>query len=161
VLLFTIDIPVVPGKSRSGRLRADYPGNRVTLPSWRTLRRRKRDARSRGATRSGHDTSSSSTGRLNGLLAIVAIVVLVVISAVTARVWAGQLAMRSGVGAENAAPNAGAGSAVVHDDACNMLSNAGSAIVHDDAWNRPRSDEVHPWVNLRDDEGNVHRVRVH
>ena len=100
-------------------------------------------------------------GRLNGLLAIVAIVALVVISAVTARVWAGQLATRSGVGAENAAPNAGAGSAVVHDDACNMLSNAGSAIVHDDAWNMPRSDEVHPWVNLRDDEGNVHRVRVH
>jgi hypothetical protein len=55
---------------------------------------------------------------------------------------ANPLATRSGVGAAEDAPNAGA------------------AVVHGDAWNMPSSN-VHPWVNLRDDEGNVHRVRVH
>jgi hypothetical protein len=97
------------------------------------------------------------------LLAIVALVVIA--AAVALLVWVAPLAPSSGVGAEDAAPNAGAGSAaVVHDDAWNMPSNAGagSAIIHDDAWNLHRSaDDVHPWVNLRDDEGNVHRVRAH
>jgi len=60
----------------------------------------------------------------------------VVIAAMVALlVWAAPLAT-SGVGAEDANPNkAGAVSAVIHDDAGNMLPDAGavSAVVHDDA----------------------------
>jgi len=59
----------------------------------------------------------------------------VVIAAMVALlVWAAPLAT-SGVGAEDANPKAGAVSAVIHDDAGNMLPDAGavSAIVHDDA----------------------------
>ncbi len=70
--------------------------------------------------------------RLNVLLAIVVIAAMVALL-----VWAAPLA-RSGVGAKNANPNAGAGSAVVHDDAGNVHRNVGSAVIHDDAWN------VHP-----------------
>lgn len=65
--------------------------------------------------------------RLNVVLAIV------VISAMAALlVWTAPLAT-SGVGAEDANPNAG--SAIVHDDAGNMHRNAGSAVLHDDAGN--------------------------
>jgi hypothetical protein len=63
--------------------------------------------------------------RLNVLLAIAAIVVLMV--------WAGALA-RSGVEAEDANPNAEAGSAVIHD-AGNVNRDTGSAVIHDDPWN--------------------------
>ena len=52
--------------------------------------------------------------RLNMLLAIVAIVVIAAMVALL--VWAPPLA-RSGVGAEDSNPKAGAGSAVIHDDA--------------------------------------------
>jgi hypothetical protein len=56
--------------------------------------------------------------RPNVLLAIVAIVVIA--ATVALLVWAAPLA-RSGVGAEDANPNnAGAGSAVIHDDAGNV-----------------------------------------
>ena len=70
--------------------------------------------------------------RLNVLLAIVAVVVIVVLM-----VWAPQLST-SGVGAQDANLNAGAGSAVIHDDAGNMppeVVGAGSAIIHDDPGN--------------------------
>jgi hypothetical protein len=67
--------------------------------------------------------------RLNALLAIV-----VITATVALLVWAGALA-RSGVGAEDANPNAGAGSAVIHDDAGNVNRNTGSAVIHDDPWN--------------------------
>ncbi len=77
--------------------------------------------------------------RLNALLTIVAVVVIAAMVALL--VWAAPLA-RSGVGAEDANPNAGAGvgSAVIHDDAGNVHLNAGagSAVLHDDAGN------VHP-----------------
>ncbi len=62
-------------------------------------------------------------GRLQVLLAILAIVVIAAMIALL--VWAGHLA-RSGVGAEGA--NAGAGSAVIHDDAGNVHPKAGSAV---------------------------------
>jgi hypothetical protein len=116
-----------------------------------------------GAVRGGVITAipPPRRGRRNVL---VAILVLVVVAPVVALlVWAAPFATSSGVGAASSAP--GAGSAVIHDDAWNMhpsSAGAGSAIVHDDAGTMPRSDdEVHPWVTLRDDEGNVHRVRAH
>lgn len=78
-------------------------------------------------------------GRLTALLAIVvvaAIAALVVVRAVPIA--------RSGVGAEEANPNAGA--AIIHDDPWNMPSNTRPAITHDDPWNIPgntRHDVVH------------------
>lgn len=68
--------------------------------------------------------------RPNALLAAAA--VLLVAAMVALMVWVVPLAT-SEVGVEDAAPRAGAGSAVIHDDAGNMPSGAGSAIVHDDA----------------------------
>jgi len=75
--------------------------------------------------------------RLRALLAIVAVVVIAAVVALM--LWVAPLA-RSGVGAEDANPKAGIGSAVIHDDAGNVHpgSEAGFAIVHDDAGN------VHP-----------------
>ena len=73
--------------------------------------------------------------RLNVLLAIVAVVVIAAI--VVLMVWAPQLST-SGVRAQDANLNAGAGSAVIHDDAGNMppeVVGAGSAIIHDDPGN--------------------------
>jgi hypothetical protein len=79
---------------------------------------------------------------------LLAIVAVAVFSALV--VWAAPLA-RSGVGTEDAAPNAG--SAVIHDDSWNMPDNAGSAIIHDDAWNMP--DNADPAV-VYDDGSNLH-----
>jgi hypothetical protein len=70
--------------------------------------------------------------RPNALLAVAAVVVIAAMMALL--VWAAPLAT-SGVGAEDANPNAGAGSAVLHDDAGNVHRNAGSAFLHDDAGN--------------------------
>ena len=65
--------------------------------------------------------------RLNALLAIVTIVLIAAMVALM--VWAGALA-RSGVGAQDANPTAaGAGSAVIHDDAGNVHRNAGSGVM--------------------------------
>jgi hypothetical protein len=107
-------------------------------------------------------------GRLEVLLAIAAVV------AVTAMVaflmWMPPLTT-SGVGADDAIPRAGAGSAIIHDAgsmnrysdplprgkvaAANTLNTgAGTAVVHDDAGNMLRgagSAAVH------DDAGNVNR----
>jgi hypothetical protein len=87
---------------------------------------------------------------------------------------------RSGVGTEDAISKAGAGSAVIHDDAGNMPTDAqraafypekvaplnagaGSAIIHDDAGNVDRntgSAVIHddPW-NLHPNYGE-HRART-
>jgi hypothetical protein len=70
--------------------------------------------------------------RLNVLLAIMAIVVIAAMVALV--VWAAPLAT-SGVGAEDANPNAGAVPAVIHDDAGNMLSGADSPVFVDGAGN--------------------------
>jgi ferric-dicitrate binding protein FerR (iron transport regulator) len=87
--------------------------------------------------------------RLNALLAIAAIVVITAMVALLA--WVVPLAT-SEVGAGDAIPKAGAGSAVIHDDAGNMPLSAGSAIVHDDAGNMlPEASAIH------DDAGNVNR----
>jgi hypothetical protein len=69
-------------------------------------------------------------GWLKALLAVVAILVIVAVMALMTR---GVVApASSGVGAQDA--KAGAGSAVVHDDAANMpATGTGAAIVHDDA----------------------------
>ena len=91
--------------------------------------------------------------RLNVLLAIVAVVVIAAMVALM--VWVAPLA-RSGVGAQDANANAGAVSAVIHDDAGNMLpeAGAGSAVVHDDAGNMlPAAGSV----VVHDDAGNVNR----
>ena len=72
--------------------------------------------------------------RLNVVLTIVAVVVIGLMVALM--VWVVPLAT-SGVGAQDANANAGAVSAVIHDDAGNMLpdAGAGSAALHDDAGN--------------------------
>jgi hypothetical protein len=91
--------------------------------------------------------------RLNALQAIAAVVVIAAM--VTLVVWIVPLAT-SGGEAEDVNPNAGAGSAIIHDDAGNLptdaewaagprgifypekvASDAGSAPVHDDPWNLP------------------------
>ena len=89
--------------------------------------------------------------RLNALLAIAAI--LVIAALVALAVWVTPLAM-SGVGTEDAIPKAGAGSALVHDDAGSMLPEAGavSAAVHDDAGNIPSGAGS---ALVHDDAGNV------
>ena len=89
--------------------------------------------------------------RLNVLLALVAIVVIAAMVALL--VWAGALA-RSGVGAEEANPKAGTGTAVIHDDPWNLPSNAGSAPIHDDPWNLPPNAGSAP---IHDDAGYVNR----
>ncbi|MDQ3911112.1 MAG: hypothetical protein M3305_04945, partial [Actinomycetota bacterium] len=74
--------------------------------------------------------------RLNVVLAIVAVVVIGAMVALL--VWTAPLA-RSGVGTRDADnPEAGAVSAVIHDDAGDMFPEAGSAVVHDDAGNMDR-----------------------
>ncbi len=60
-------------------------------------------------------------GRLEVLVAIAAIVVIAAVVALM--VWVVPLAT-SGVGTEDAIPKAGAGSAVIHDDAGNMPTDA-------------------------------------
>jgi hypothetical protein len=102
-------------------------------------------------------------GRLNVLLALAAFVVIA--ATVVLLIWSAPLA-RSGVGAEDANPNAGAGSAVIHDDGHHeryyplphgkvvpLKAGAGSAIVHDDAGNVNRDAGS---AILHDDAGNVH-----
>lgn len=71
-------------------------------------------------------------GRVNLLLATLVIAAMVALA-----VWVVLLAT-SQVGAEDAVPKAGVGSAIIHDDAGNMHRNAGSAVLHDDAGS------VHP-----------------
>jgi ferric-dicitrate binding protein FerR (iron transport regulator) len=81
--------------------------------------------------------------RLNALLAIVAVVVIAAMVALV--VWVVPLAT-SEVGAEDAIPKAGAGSAVVHDDAGKVnrysyplppgkVVGVDSVVIHDDAGN--------------------------
>jgi hypothetical protein len=101
--------------------------------------------------------------RLSVLLATAAVVVMIATVALVV-MWAAPLA-RSGAGAQDANPSgAGAGSAIIHDDAGNVNDdyshplppgkaeqlNAGSVVIHDDAgavhpYTTP--EEVDPWVN--------------
>ena len=73
-------------------------------------------------------------------------------------VWAAPL-MTSGVEAQDANPNAGAGSALIHDDAGNMFpeAGAGSAVVHDDAGNMIPEVVGAGSPVVHDDAGNVNR----
>ncbi len=93
--------------------------------------------------------------RLNVMLAIVAVVVIGALVALM--VWTVPLA-RSGAGAQDASPQAGAVSAVIHDDAGNMIheAGAGSAVVHDDAGSMLHEAGVGSVV-LHDDAGNMDR----
>jgi hypothetical protein len=68
--------------------------------------------------------------RLEMLLVIAAIVVIV---ALTSLLMRGVTPATSGAVDDNF--KAGAGSAIVHDDAGNMPPDAGAAVVHDDAGN--------------------------
>jgi hypothetical protein len=98
-------------------------------------------------------------GRLSVLLATAAVVVIATVALLV--MWAAPLA-RSGAGAQDADPSAGAGSAVIHDDAGHVNDysyplppgkaeqlNAGSAVIHDDAGavHPYTPEEVDPWVN--------------
>ncbi len=70
-------------------------------------------------------------GRLGGVLTV-----LVIVAAMAAITWGMGAPAMSGVGAEDANLKAGAGSAVVHDDAGNMpATGTGSTVVQDDAGN--------------------------
>jgi hypothetical protein len=87
------------------------------------------------------------------------LVAIVVIAAMVALVvWTAPFATSGGVGAEDAIPKAGAGSAIVHDDAGNMPLSAGSAVIHDDAGSMlsdlPEAGAVS--AAIHDDAGNVH-----
>lgn len=93
--------------------------------------------------------------RLNALLAMATIVLIAVAMALL--MWVVPPAT-SGVEVEDAIPSAGAGSAVIHDDAGNVNpgTRSGPAIIHDDAGN------VHPEAGagsaiIHDDAGNVNR----
>ena len=91
--------------------------------------------------------------RLGVLVAIVVIAAMVALV-----VWTAPFATSGGVGAEDAIPKAGAGSAIVHDDAGNMPLSAGSAVIHDDAGRMlsdlPEAGAVS--AAIHDDAGNVH-----
>jgi hypothetical protein len=71
-------------------------------------------------------------GRLSALLAVVAVLAIAVFMALV--VWAGPISF-GGVETRDTAPAAGAGTAVVHDDAGSVNSGLapGYAPVHDDA----------------------------
>jgi hypothetical protein len=79
-----------------------------------------------GALQGGASTRPQRS-RLHLLVAIVVIAAMVALL-----IWAAPFAS-SGVGAEDAKPNAGAGSAIIHDDAGNVHRSAGSAVIHDDS----------------------------
>jgi hypothetical protein len=83
-----------------------------------------------GGTVQGTSNLPRRGRRLEVLLAVVTI--LVIVAAMALLVWVFPPAT-SGVGAQDANPNAGA--AVVHDDAGNVPMGAGSAVIHDDAGN--------------------------
>jgi hypothetical protein len=91
--------------------------------------------------------------RPNALLAGVA--VLAIAALVALMVWVGPLGF-GGVETKDAVPGAGAGTAVVHDDAGNVHPGLapGYAIVHDDAGN------MNPMAGtavIHDDAGSVNR----
>ena len=88
-----------------------------------------------GAARGGVGTPMPrGGGRLGGLLAVAA--VLVIVAVMATMTWGMGAPAAGGVGAEDANPKAGSGSALVHDDAGNIApAGAGSALVHDDAGN--------------------------
>ena len=92
--------------------------------------------------------------RPNVLLGIVAVVVIAALLALM--VWVSPLA-RSGVGAQDANPHAGAGSAIIHDDPWNLTGNVGSAVIHDDAWNLQPNQGAPGSAIIHDDAGNVNR----
>ncbi len=104
-----------------------------------------------GAAQGGVGTTIPRRGRrlLEALLAIAAILVIVAVMALMTR---GIVAPATG-GAQDANLKAGAGTAVVHDDAGNMPFGAGSAPVHDDAGNIPVIGAGSALVH--DDAGNV------
>lgn len=87
--------------------------------------------------------------RLEVLLAIAVIVAIVALTALLVR---GVSPATSGVGAGDANLKAGAGTAVVHDDAGNMPPGAGAAVVHDDAGNIAPDAGA---VVIHDDAGNM------
>jgi hypothetical protein len=91
-------------------------------------------------------------GRLNALLAVAAAVAIA--AAVALLIWVVP-PVTSGVGVEDAAPAARAGSAIVHDDAGSVHSGlaTGYAAVHDDAGNMPK---VAGSAIVHDDAGSVH-----
>jgi hypothetical protein len=89
--------------------------------------------------------------RLNALLAGVA--VLTIAALVALMVWVGPVGS-GGVETQNAVPAAGAGTAVIHDDAGSVHTGLapGYAAVHDDAGN---VDPAAGTAILHDDAGNV------
>ena len=93
--------------------------------------------------------------RLKVLLTFVTVVVIAAMVALM--VWVAPVT-RSGVGAQDANANAGAVSAVIHDDAGNMLpdAGAGSAVLHDDAGNMIPDTGAGSAV-VHDDAGNMKR----
>ncbi len=106
-----------------------------------------------GAARGGVGTPMPrGGGRLGGLLAVASILVVLAVMAVMA--WGMGAPTTVGVGTEDANLKAGAGSALVHDDAGNMpATGTGSTVVHDDAGNTAPAGTGSALVH--DDAGNV------
>jgi hypothetical protein len=109
------------------------------------------DVQTGGALQGAH--TIPPRGRLNALLAVVAVLAIAAFMALV--VWAGPFGF-GGVETRETVPAAGAGTAVVHDDAgsVNRGLASGYAPVHDDAGN------VHPVTGtaiVHDDAGNVNR----
>jgi hypothetical protein len=67
-------------------------------------------------TRGGHYTRAQTA---EGALLVASVAVLVVAAVLALAVWVGPLAT-SGIGTEEGVPKAGAGSALIHDDAGNV-----------------------------------------
>ena len=96
-------------------------------------------------------------GRLNTLLAVVAVLAIAAFMALV--VWAGPFGF-GGVETRETVPAAGAGTAVVHDDAGSVNSGLapGYAPVHDDAGS-VGTGLVPGYAPIHDDAGNVRPVK--
>ena len=105
-----------------------------------------------GVARGGVGTTIPRRGGRRLLEALLAIAAILVIVAVMALMTRGVVTPATD-GAQDANLNAGVGSAIIHDDAGNMLPATGSAIVHDDAGNMPATGAGAAVVH--DDAGNV------
>jgi hypothetical protein len=111
------------------------------------------DVQTGGALQGAH--TIPPRGRLSALLAVVAVLAIAAFMALV--VWAGPLSF-GGAETREAVPAAGAGTAVVHDDAgsANRGLAPGYAPIHDDAGNLGAG--LAPgYVPVHDDAGSVNR----
>jgi hypothetical protein len=128
-----------------GRLGLSDPGVHVKPREGGT------DVQTGGALQGAH--TIPPRGRLSAMLAVVAVLAIATFMAVV--VWAGPIGF-GGTDTREAAPAAGAGTAVVHDDAgsVNRELAPGYAPVHDDAGNLGTGHAAGTAI-IHDDAGNA------